>query len=54
MDILLRNIIRLEIKLGEARSFMSSMHQRMREAHQGEAQAISNAKAEIIKLEKSF
>lgn len=33
---------------------MASMHRKVSDACRGEAQAISNAKAKIVKLEKSF
>lgn len=49
-----KNIIHLTIKLGEMGHHMALMHRKVEDACHGEAQAISNAKAEVAELEKSL
>lgn len=52
-DGLSKNIVHSAIKLGEASSHLASMHLKVEAVHQGEVQAVLNAKAEIPELERN-
>lgn len=54
VDVLSKNVICSVIKLGKASKWVALMLQKMIDAHQGEVQAIANAKAKVVNLKRSF